>query len=76
MSDPKPITVDECLRLLQAMAEDLREYADAAREAGDNIEATEQLLADYDALFKRSPGYWLNAMQGADAEPLTALKDL
>ena len=36
--------------IAMAMAQDLREYADAASEAGESIEATEQLLAEFDAL--------------------------
>ena len=33
-----------------SMAQDLREYADAASEAGESIETTEQLLEEFDAL--------------------------
>lgn len=58
MTEQNPLTVHECLRMLQAMADDLREYADAAAEAGDNIEATEQLLSEYDELFRRLTGHW------------------
>lgn len=35
--------------LLVACAQDLREYADAAEEAGQSIAATEELLAEVDA---------------------------
>ena len=35
-------------RVAEAMAQDLREYADAALEAGEGIQATEALLAEFD----------------------------
>lgn len=37
--------------LVLALSQDLREYADAAAEAGQEIAATEALLAEVDAYF-------------------------
>ena len=34
------------------MAQDLREYADAAEEAGEHIQATDVLLEEFDELVK------------------------
>ena len=35
------------------MAQDLREYADAAEEAGEHIQATDVLLEEFDAVVKQ-----------------------
>jgi hypothetical protein len=41
-------TAERMIELAIAMAQDLREYADAASEAGASIEATEHLLEEFD----------------------------
>jgi len=41
---------DDTLDIILALAQDLREYADAALEAGCNIDETEALLAQVDEL--------------------------
>lgn len=46
------------LELATAMAQDLREYADAAEEAGERIEATEQLLEEFDAWVRNEFDAW------------------
>lgn len=46
------------IELASAMAQDLREYADAAEEAGERIEATEQLLEEFDAWMRNEYDAW------------------
>ncbi len=41
----------EAEALLLGMAQDLREYADAAAEGGENIQSTEELLKEVDDYF-------------------------
>lgn len=44
-------------RVAEAMAQDLREYADAAVEAGESIEVTESLLAEFDTISNQLNGF-------------------
>lgn len=48
---PHPAWVPETDYLILALAQELREYADAAEEAGSNIESTEGLLEEVDLYF-------------------------
>ena len=47
----KPMSTDE---LILALAQELRDYADAAEEAGESINSTEQLLKAVDEYFLQS----------------------
>lgn len=44
-------------RIAEAMAQDLREYADAATEAGESIESTEALLSEFDLVSNQLNGF-------------------
>ena len=43
---------DQIFDLALRMAQDLREYADAAQEAGEHIQATDVLLEEFDELVR------------------------
>lgn len=50
--------------IAERMAQDLREYADAAEQAGEPISATQELLDEFDAL--HTHWYTDPGTQGAD----------
>jgi hypothetical protein len=47
-----PEQEDALFDLALRMAQDLREYADAAQEAGEHIQATDVLLEEFDELVR------------------------
>ena len=78
MSDQPP-TYDELLYIAQAMAEDLQDYLDDAAEAGSDGPATRVtrgLLAEWEALYRRSPIYWVNTMAQSEEGEQTRLEEL
>jgi len=48
---------DQYQQVAEALAQDLREYADAANEAGEAIDVTENLLSEFDVISNQINGF-------------------
>jgi hypothetical protein len=63
MSEP---TFDELLNIAERMAQDLQEYRDAAEKAGNPDSATDELLEEFHALWRRTNRNWQGDLDGVE----------
>tara|TARA_R110002096_G_scaffold172484_10_gene346215 strand:+ start:224 stop:472 length:249 start_codon:yes stop_codon:yes gene_type:complete len=60
------LTFNELFDMCIRMADDLQEYVNAAEEAGSSAPATQEILDDWNGLYRRSPFYWQTAVLNDD----------
>ena len=50
-------TYDELFDMTVRMADELQDYINAAEDAGSEVPSTQELMDEWDALYKRTPLY-------------------
>ena len=64
------LTNDELLDIGRRMAEELQGLVDDAQEAGSDLPSVRVLLEEWEAVWRRTPFHWLNAMADETTEDL------